>query len=487
MTDLLLDSPATDQSSVLSTGSSASRTALAAAVLGFFIVTFDAVVLNVSLPSIRADLGGGISGLQWVVDGYTLMFAALLLAAGSFSDRVGARRAFTVGVGGFVAASAACGLAPGLGALVAARFVQGSAAAVLVPASMALISQAYPNPLQRARAIGIWAMGGAVASSSAPVLGGLLTVASWRLIFLINMPIGMLAIALATRAGPSRRHEVPFDRFGFVAAFVAMGGLTFGAIEVGERGFASPLVLTAFGLAGLSFVLFLARQRRAPNPIVPLELFRSRNISVAMFVGFAFVVGYYGLPFVMSLYLQQLYGLSAFETGLVFVPMMLIGGVLTPFSARIAERFGARRVVATGLVLMAGGLALLAIIPSTAAPLTVAALMLPVGLAGPLIMPPITSVLLNSVPDALAGTVSGVFNTSRQLGGALAIALFGALVSQPAGFIHGLRLSLAIAAAIALAAAAASRLLTTPVTHMPNGPRRNHSTIAARPHLSVAP
>ena len=462
MTDLLLDSPATDQSSVPSTGSSASRTALAAAVLGFFIVTFDAVVLNVSLPSIRADLGGGISGLQWVVDGYTLMFAALLLAAGSFSDRVGARRAFTVGVGGFVAASAACGLAPGLGTLVAARFVQGSAAAVLVPASMALISQAYPNPLQRARAIGIWAMGGAVASSSAPVLGGLLTVASWRLIFLVNVPIGMLAIALATRAAPSRRHEVPFDRFGFVAAFVAMGGLTFGAIEAGERGFASPLVLTAFGLAGLSFVLFLARQRRAPNPIVPLELFRSRNISVAMFVGFAFVVGYYGLPFVMSLYLQQLYGLSAFETGLVFVPMMLIGGVLTPFSARIAERFGARRVVATGLVLMAGGLALLAITPSTAAPLTVAALMLPVGLAGPLIMPPITSVLLNSVPDALAGTVSGVFNTSRQLGGALAIALFGALVSQPAGFIHGLRLSLAIAAAIALAAAAASRLLTTP-------------------------
>jgi MFS transporter, DHA2 family, methylenomycin A resistance protein len=216
-------------------------------------------------------------------------------------------------------------------------------------------------------------------------------------------------------------------------------------------------------------------------------LFRSRNMSVAVVVGFAFVVGYYGLPFVMSLYLQQLYGLSAFETGLVFVPMMLIGGVLTPFSARIAERFGARRVVATGLILMAGGLALLAIVTSTAAPLTVAALMLPVGLAGPLIMPPITSVLLNSVPDAVAGTVSGVFNTSRQLGGALAIAVFGALVSQPAGFIHGLRLSLAIAAAIALAAAAASRLLTTPDTNdMPNTSRRDHSTIAARPHLSSA-
>ncbi len=170
----------------------------------------------------------------------------------------------------------------------------------------------------------------------------------------------------------------------------------------------------------------------------------------------------------MSLYLQQLYGLSAFQTGLVFVPMMLIGGVLTPFSARLAERFGARRVIATGLVVMAAGLALLAIVTSTAAPLMVAALMLPVGLAGPLIMPPITSVLLNSVPDTLAGTASGVFNTSRQLGGALAIAVFGALVAQPAGFIHGLRVSLAIAAVVALAAAAASRLLTTPTKHMPN-------------------
>jgi DHA2 family methylenomycin A resistance protein-like MFS transporter len=477
MSELRDDPVEMDRSSLVSTDSSASRAALAAAVLGFFVVTFDAVVLNVSLPSIRNDLGGGITGLQWVVDGYTLMFAALLLAAGAFSDRVGARRAFTIGVAGFVAASAACGLAPGLQALIAARFVQGSSAAVLVPASMALISQAYPNPLHRARAIGMWAMGGAVASSSAPVLGGLLTVASWRLIFLINIPIGILAIALATRAAPSRRLDVPFDRFGFATAFVAMGALTFGAIEAGERGFTSPVVLTALALAALSFAVFLAWQRRAPNPIVPLELFRSRNMSIAVVIGFAFVVGYYGLPFVMSLYLQQLYGLSAFQTGLVFVPMMLIGGVLTPCSAPIAERFGTRRVVATGLVTMAAGLALLAIVTATAAPLTVAALMLPVGLAAPLIMPPITSVLLNSVPDTLAGTASGVFNTSRQLGGALAIAVFGALVAQPAGFIHGLRLSLTIAAIVALAAAAASRLLTTPPTNHTRMPTRRPSAL----------
>jgi MFS transporter, DHA2 family, methylenomycin A resistance protein len=181
-------------------------------------------------------------------------------------------------------------------------------------------------------------------------------------------------------------------------------------------------------------------------------------------VGFAFVVGYYGLPFVMSLYLQQLRGLTAFQTGLVFLPMMVSGAMLVPLSARIAEHFGVRRVVGVGLVVMAAGLALLAATTSTAEPAMVAVLMLPVGLAGPLVMPPVTAVLLNSVPDTLAGTASGVFNTSRQLGGALAIAVFGALLAQPAGLTHGLRLSLAIAAVVTIGAAATTRLLTPPTT-----------------------
>ena len=438
--------------------------ALAAAVLGFFIVTFDAVVLNVSLPSIRTDLGGGITGLQWVVDGYTLMFAALLLAAGAFSDRTGARRAFIIGVAGFATASAACGLAPGIGSLIAARFVQGAAAALLVPAGMALISRAFPEPSARARAIGMWAMGGAVASSSAPILGGLLTIVSWRLIFLINIPVGIAAVALAARTAPSPCRAAPFDGPGFTSGVLAMGALTFGVIEAGERSFTSPLVLGAFAVATLSTVAFAAWQRRAPSPIVPLELFRRRNVTVSVVVGFAFVVGYYGLPFLMSLYLQQLHGLSAFRTGLVFLPMMLVGGILTPFSAAIAERFGARTLVCGGLVLMTLGLATLAIVTPSATPIAVAALMLPVGLAGPFIMPPITSVLLNSVPDSLAGTASGVFNTSRQLGGALAIAVFGALLNQPYRFLAGVRISLTIAAVVAASAAATSRLLSVAPT-----------------------
>jgi MFS transporter, DHA2 family, methylenomycin A resistance protein len=445
-------------------GCSSARSTLAAAVLGFFVITLDAVVVNVALPSIRRDLGGGITGLQWVVDGYTLMFAALLLSTGALTDLVGARRAFGVGLAMFVVASAACGLAPSMGTLVVARFVQGAAAAVMMPSSMALIYQAYPDPARRARAIAMWAMGGAVASSSGPVLGGLLTLVTWRLIFFVNLPVGVVALILLARTERSPYRKVPFDWVGQVTAVLAMGGLTYGAIEAGAAGFAAAQVVTAFAVAVVALAAFLAAQARGAHPMVPLDLFRSRTVTVAVAVGFAFIVGYYGLPFVMSLYLQQLRGLSAFTTGVAFLPMMLVGAVLTPFSARIAERLGARALITAGLVVMTAGLAILGVVASSAPVWALAALMVLVGLAGPLVMPPMTAVLLNSVPAHRAGTASGVFNTSRQIGGALAVAVFGALLATPAGFLHGMRTSLLLAAVVALAAAASVLLRPTSTT-----------------------
>jgi EmrB/QacA subfamily drug resistance transporter len=404
-------------------------------------------------------LGGGITGLQWVVDGYTLMFAALLLWAGALSDRIGARSGFAVGLALFVAASAACGLAPSLGGLIVARFVQGTAAAVMMPASMALVSQAYPDRAKRARAVAVWAMGGAIASSSGPVLGGLLTLVSWRFIFFVNVPVGAVALFLVARIERSPRRRVPFDWFGQVTGVMAMSSLTYGAIEAGAKGFTAPSVVAAFGVAVVAAAAFVTVEARTAHPMVPLELFGSRNVSVAVAVGFAFVVGYYGLPFVMSLYLQQVRGLSSLAAGATFLPMMLIGACLTPFSARVAERVGARTLITSGLVLMAGGLAILAVVPTSTPVWALAALMVLVGLSGPLIGPPVTAVLLNSVGDHQAGTASGVFNTSRQIGGALAIAVFGALLAQPGTFVHGLRVSLLIAAGVALTAAAVSLLL----------------------------
>ena len=430
---------------------------LAAALLGFFVVTLDAVIVNVALPDIRRELAGGMSGLQWVVDGYTLMFAALLLSSGSLSDRVGARRAFGAGMVLFVLASAACGLAPALPVLVAARLVQGSAAAALMPASMALVSQAYPQPARRARALGMWAMGGAAASTAGPLLGGALTAVSWRLIFFVNVPAGAVALVLLARAARSPRHRVPFDWAGQTAAVLAMGGLTYGAIEAGAAGITAPRVLVAFAAAVAAVATFIAVQARGRHPMLPLSLFRSRTVSVSVVVGFAFMVGYYGLPFVLSLYLQQLRGLSALATGVTFVPMMVVGGALNPFTARLSERFGARALIACGLLSMAAGLVAIGV-AATAPVALLAALMILVGLAGPLVMPPVMALLLHAVPARRAGVASGVLNTSRQVGGALAIAVFGALVSSRATFLPGLRLSLLIAAGIAVAAAGVSAL-----------------------------
>jgi EmrB/QacA subfamily drug resistance transporter len=432
---------------------------LAAALLGFFVVTLDAVIVNVALPDIRRELAGGMSGLQWVVDGYTLMFAALLLSAGSLSDRAGAGRAFGAGMIVFVLASAACGLAPSLPALVAARFVQGTAAAAMMPSSMALLSHAYPDPVRRARAVALWSMGGVAASTSGPILGGLLSLVSWRLIFFVNVPAGAAALLLLARAARSPRHTAPFDWAGQVAAVAAMGGLTYGAIEAGADGITAGPVVSAFVIAAAALVAFVVLQAKGAHPMVPQSLFRSRTVSVAVVTGFAFMAGYYGLPFVMSLYLQELRGLSALGTGMVFLPMMLTGGALTPFIARLGERFGPRTLVTTGLLAMMTGLTVIALLPAPVPVPVLSALMILVGLAGPLVMPPVMALLLQAVPARRAGVASGVFNTSRQVGGALAVAVFGALLASRSTFLPGMRDSLLIAAAVALAAAGVSLLI----------------------------
>ena len=430
--------------------------ALAAAALGFFAITLDALVVNVALPSVRDDLGGGITGLQWVLDGYTLMFAALLLSAGSLSDRLGARRAFGTGMAVFVAASAACGLAPDLGVLVAARFIQGAGAAIMTPSSLALIRAAYPDQARRGRAIAVWTVSGSVAAAAGPVAGGALSLISWRTIFFINLPVGVTALFLLGRAAPSPRRLVPFDWTGQTAAVLAMGALTFGVIEAGEAGFGAPKVLAALAAAGAALAVFVVAEARGKQPMVPLELFRSRALAIASGTGFAFIGGYYGLVFVVSLYLQQQRGLSSLGAGLAFLPTSVMSGFASPLTARLAERFGPRLPIIGGMSLMGAGLAAIAALPASAPVWLLAALIIPVGICGPLAMQPTTTVLLESVPPDRAGIASGVFNTSRQVGGALAVAVFGALLADRAQFQRGLRESLVIAAVVAFAAAAAN-------------------------------
>ncbi len=443
------------------------RATLAAALLGFFMITLDAVAVTVALPSMARDLSAGMTGLQWVVDGYTLMFAALLLSAGALSDRVGARRAFGAGLAVFLVASLACALAPSHGWLVAARFGQGAAAAMMMPSSMALIRQAYPDSTRRGRAIAMWAMGGAAAATSGPIIGGVLTMVSWRWIFLLNLPVGLVALILLARAAKSPQRQVPLDWAGQSSGVVAMAAITFGAIEAGAGGLDDPRVMAAFLLAGVAGVAFIVSQRRGEHAMVPPQLFENRNAVLAMAVGFAFMVGYFGLPFLMSLYLQQQRGLSPLATGLSFLPMMLMGVLLTPFSARAVERFGARALIITGMASMATGLLGLSAMPTDTPVVVLSLWMVMVGLAGPLVAPPITTVLLDCVPAALVGTASGVYNTSRQVGGALAVATFGALLNQSTSFEAGFRQSLWLAAFVAVATAVACVWLQTPPRQRP--------------------
>lgn len=240
------------------------------------MITLDALIVSVALPAIGRDLGGGITGLQWVVDGYTLMLAALLLTAGAVSDRVGAKRAFGLGLAVFLAASAACGFAPSLAVLVVARFAQGAGAAVMMPAALALIRDGYPDARARTHALAIWAVGGSVGSAAGPLVGGALAGWDWRWIFFINLPVGLVALVLLGRAASSPPRAVPLDAVGQVSAVVALGAVTYALIEGGQAGFGSVRILGALVLAAVAVAVFLTDQARGRTPMMPLDLFRSR-------------------------------------------------------------------------------------------------------------------------------------------------------------------------------------------------------------------
>lgn len=435
------------------------RGPLAVAMLGFFVVALDAQIVNVALPAIGEDLGGGLSGLQWVVTAYTLTFSSLLLFAGTLSDRIGARRAYGIGMGVFVVASAVCGLAPSLGLLVLARVAQGVGAALITPTSLALIREAYDDARERAKAVAYWALGGSVAAAAGPILGGILTELDWRLIFFINLPVGALALTLLARVPGSARRPHPFDVVGQVTAIVALVGFTYAVIEDGSHGYRDPAIVAAFVLAGVGAAAFLISQARGRHPMVPLDLFRSRPVAISLAAAFVTMAGFYGVVFVQSLYFQQVRAATPLETGLLFLPMTAMVAVLNPTAAKVALRFGSRVPIIGGQVLMVVGLLGLALAPADLPLYAVSLLMVPVGVGGSFTVPPLTSLLLDAVPAPRAGTASGVLNTARQVGGSMGVAASGAVIAHLTGFMAGLRVSLVALAALVLITAALSVLL----------------------------
>ncbi|WP_242884715.1 MFS transporter [Actinomadura litoris] len=432
--------------------------ALVAAVLGFFVITLDVSGVTIALPAIGRDLGGSLSGLQWVADGYTLMVAALMLSAGTLSDAVGARHAYACGLAAFTLASLACGAAPTLATLTAARVAQGGAAAVMVPASLALIRQSFADPGERARGIALWTLGGAVAIAAGPVLGGLFTTQwSWRGVFLLNVPAGLAGLLVLRRAARSPRRPAALDLPGQLTAVVALASLTYAVIEGGHRGLTGAVPVAA-GLAAAAGAAFVTVQARRRAPMLPLGVFRDRAVGVPVLAGFALNAAFYGGVFVLSLFFQEQRGWSAFAAGLMFAPMALVTAAFNHLSPPLVSRLGARTVIVAGLGLSALGIGGLAAVGTGTPAWAIVVLTVPLGTGGALAMPALTTLMLDGVPAERAGVAAALLNTVRQTGGALGIAVFGALLAR--GFAAGMRASLIIAACLLAASAlTASALL----------------------------
>ena len=428
---------------------------LVAICLGFFMVMLDTTIVNVALPSIGTSLHGSVVLLQWVVDGYTLAFAALLLTAGAVSDALGPRRVFIGGLAVFGLFSALCAAAPNGGALIAFRALQGVGAAALVPSSLSLINSVYPTRAARARAIGIWGGMGGIAAALGPVAGGVLTAAAgWQLVFLVNVPVAVIAFLLvryhvpAVRPGTRRGVDFP----GQVLGIATLLCVTYAVIDGGSRGWqARDIALIAAGLAlAAGFVVLEARR---PDPMLPVRLLRDGAFATANLTGLLLNVGFYGQFFVLSLYLQQLRHYSVLTAGLLLLPEAVGAMIGSPLGGRATARVGARPAMLIGLVLGAIGFA--ALLATTAhtsygylVPVTFVA-----GFGMAFAMPAATAAAIQAAPASHAGIAAGVVNAARQTGSVLGVAILGAL-PQAGNFLPGFHQAVAASAVIFLAGAA---------------------------------
>ena len=431
---------------------------LAAMSLGYVVVQLDVTIVNVAINSIGASYDGSLADLQWIVNAYTVTFAAFILTAGALGDRIGARRVFIAGFAIFVLASLACALAPALSVLIVARLCQGIGAAVLVPNSLALLNHAYPDEAERHWAVGIWAAGASFSLTAGPLVGGaLIAPVGWRSIFLINLPIGLAGMWLTwryvseTMRTPARQLDLP----GQVVAVLALGCLATSTIEGGQRGWTDLLVVVGFATFAVLTALFLAIEFRSKAPMLPLSLFRAPAFSATSFAGLLVNIGAYGLIFVFSLYFQRLNHWSPFWTGMAFVPMMAAILVTNLLAARVIRKIGARLTIAMGLAIMAASCIGLLWIEQGSSYAALVTQLVALGAGVGLLVPPLTSTLLGSVAKQHSGVASGVLNAMRQTGSVLGVALFGSLLGGSSGFLPGARIALLTSAGLAICALAA--------------------------------
>lgn len=428
---------------------------MAATSVSYVVVLLDTSIVNVALGGITASMATDVAGLQWVVNAYTLAFASLLLTGGALGDRWGARNVYCAGLVVFTLASTLCGAAPGLPGLMAARALQGIGAALLVPCSLKLINQAFPDPERRARAIGLWIGCGGLAMATGPLIGGILIHAfNWRSIFFVNLPIGLLGLAMTGRLAsePGPRPTRPFDLAGQMTAFVAIGTLIGVLIEGDGLGWFSVPMLAGLALALAAGALFLRIEARAAHPMLPLSLFKDRVFAGSVSVSLASAFVFYGFLFLISLYHQRHQGLSAIQTGLALLPVTAMVACGSFVADRVARIYGTRRPLSVAFGLYAIGA--LGLLP-TGGPsswLTVPPL-LAIGLASGFISPAATAPALGAVASHHTGIASAALHAARQTGAALGVAIFGAVLAATARFDRALPVALWLIVAVSLAAA----------------------------------
>jgi EmrB/QacA subfamily drug resistance transporter len=404
---------------------------LAICCMSLLIVSLDVTIVNVALPSIQRELHASVSGLQWIIDAYTLVLASFLMLSGSTADRVGRRRIFQTGLTAFTLGSLLCSLAPGLGWLVAFRMIQALGGSMLNPVALSIIANTFVEPRERARAIGIWGAVVGISMSLGPIAGGLLVeTVGWRGIFWVNIPIGLAALALTARYVPESRaeHGRKVDPVGQALVIITLATLIYGIIEGPGSGWTSPKIIVCFGVALAALAALISYEPRRREPLIDLRFFRSAPFSGATLIAICAFAALGGFLLLNTLYLQDVRGYSALQAGLYTVPMAAVTIVCAPLSGRIVAARGPRLpLLLAGIAITASGIMLTRLTASTSMAWLIGAYVI-FGIGFGLVNAPITNTAVSGMPRAQAGVAAAVASTSRQIGQSLGVAVIGSVV-----------------------------------------------------------
>jgi EmrB/QacA subfamily drug resistance transporter len=453
---------------------------LGSVAFGLFMIMLDNTIVNVALPSIQRDLKISLSELEWVVNGYALTFAVLMLTGGKLADMLGRRRIFVAGLAIFTLSSLACGLATSAHMLIAARVVQGVGSAFMNPATLSIITATFP-PRQRGAAIGIWAGTSAMALAIGPLVGGVITEQiNWSWIFFINVPVGAIGILVARlviRESRDTSHEQRLDVPGLVASAVALFALTYGLIEANTYGWTSGRILALFAVFAVGLALFVILELRQRIPMLDVSLFRNPTFAGANATMMLVALAMFGVFFYVSLYMQDVLRYSATKAGATFLPMTILIILIAPVAGRFADRVGPRWLMGVGMTCVGASLLIFSRLDVSSNFWNIFPGLIVGGFGMALAMTPTTAAAMGSVPVDKAGIGSAVLNSMRQVGGSLGIAVMGAIVAasidvspgdpRVAGqFVEGFQHALLVASAIAFAAALVAVLTVRRVRHV---------------------